>query len=156
MFSGFADQAHNIPNAFNVLFHEGFLYGQGVLTLEAVQKFYKTISETPRKADLVVKELIGLCPPGKEVQLYQAVIRLRYENSRTNEIYYHAVAVKESNLEGNSLTLTVLDSLAGEKNNGITTITVPVYNQGGRKHLQVGGEKDKWCLNDKNCYYLCF
>ena len=88
--------------------------------------------------------------------MYHAVIRLRYEDSITNEISGHAVAVKESFLQSNLLNLTVVDSSAGEQRGGINKITVPVYYEGGRRRLKIGGEKDEWCLGDENCYYLCF
>ena len=47
------DQRHSVYNAFEILVNDGFLHDQGVLTLEAVQKFYEEILEQPEEATLV-------------------------------------------------------------------------------------------------------
>ena len=156
IFLGCDDQGHTLSNAFNVLYHDGFLHGQGVLTLEVVQKFFKEISEKPTKADLVIKEILDLCSPGKESHRLQAVLNLKYEDTKQNETYFHAVALLESNLESDLLTLTFADSAAEKNNHGLTQITIPVHCQGGKQKLMIGSAKDKWCLDDGYCYFLCF
>ena len=98
LFSADEEQRHFVHNAFNVLTNEGFLRDQqGVQSLEVVQEFYKIIKEKPRRATQVAKDLESLCGsiPGKFTLDYQAVITLVYEDSNTNEKYYHAVRVSK-------------------------------------------------------------
>ena len=88
------EQRHLVHNAFNVLVNEGFLRNrQGVQTLEVVQKFHEIINEPIRRATMAKSDLNSFCPPGKFTLDYQAVITLVYEDSRTNNEYYHAVRV---------------------------------------------------------------
>ena len=68
---------------------------QGVQSLEAVQKFHEIIKEKPRKARVVVANLETYCPSGVLTFDNQAVITLVYEDSNTNEKYYHAVRVSQ-------------------------------------------------------------
>ena len=92
------EQKHFVHNALNVLVHEGFLRDQqGVQSLEVVQKVYEIIKKKPRRATQVVKDLESLCGgiSGKFTLDYQAVITLVYEDSQTNEKYYHAVRVSK-------------------------------------------------------------
>ena len=88
------EQRHTVVNAFNILVNGGFLRDQqGVQTLEVVQRFYEIINQPMPKANMHMKDLNLFCPPGKLTLDYQAVVTLVYENSQTNEKYYHAVRV---------------------------------------------------------------
>ena len=58
------------------------------------------------------------------------------------------VTLKESNLESNRLTLTVIDSQAATAE---SVIEVPVLRNGT---LQIGGKKDQLCLGSPICYFL--
>ena len=62
--------------------------------------------------------------------------------------YPLAVTLKESNLESNKLTLTVIDSLA---NAAESSIEVPILSDGT---LQIGGKKEQLCLANSTCYFL--
>ena len=58
------------------------------------------------------------------------------------------VTLKESILESNKLTLTVIDSQATTAE---SVIEVPVLRNGT---LQIGGKKDQLCLGSPVCYFL--
>ena len=88
------EQRHFVHNALNILVNESFLRDQqGVQSLEVVQKFYQIIKEPMRKETMVKKDLNSFCPAGKFKLDNQAVIILVYEDSETNDDYYHAVRV---------------------------------------------------------------
>ena len=88
------EQRHFVHNAFNVLVNEGFLRDQqGVHTLEVVQKFHEIVKEVPREAKVEEENLETVCPPGVCTFHDQAVITLVYEDSNTNQKYYHAARV---------------------------------------------------------------
>ena len=74
---------------------EGFLRDeQGVHSLEVVQKFHEIINEPTRKATMMKKDLNSFCGWSGKVTLdYHAVINLVYEDSQSNDKYYHAVRV---------------------------------------------------------------
>ena len=81
-----------VRNAFNILINEGFLRDkQGVQTLEAVQTFYGIIKEPMRTAKMGVKDLKSFCQAGGST--LRAVITLFYEDSESNDQFYHAVRV---------------------------------------------------------------
>ena len=61
---------------------------------------------------------------------------------------FFTVTLKESNLESNKLTLTVIDSLATTAE---SSIEVPILNNGT---LQLGGKKDQFCLGSPLSYFL--
>ena len=93
-FSDGQEQLHLVRNAFSFLVNQGFLREkQGVQTLEVVQKFFEIINEPIRKAKSIVKDLNSFCPAGKFTLDYQAVITLVYEDSHSNDKFYHAVWV---------------------------------------------------------------
>ena len=58
------------------------------------------------------------------------------------------VTLKESNLESDKLTLTVIDSQATTAE---SSIEVPILSDGT---LQLGGKKDQLCLGNNSCYFL--
>ena len=60
-FEAGVDQTQDVFNAFEVLTNDGFLHDQGVLTLEAVQKFYQEILEEPQEVTLVKEKFIDRC-----------------------------------------------------------------------------------------------
>ena len=87
------EQQHYVENALNILVNEGFLRDQqGVQSLEAVQKFYNIIKQPMRKATMHFEDLNSkdYCPDGRFTLKIQAVIVLFYEDSKTNEMSYHA------------------------------------------------------------------
>ena len=93
------EQRHFVHNAFNVLVNEGFLRDQqGVHTLEVVQQFYQIIKKTPTEATMMEDNLETLCPSGVFTFDNQAVITLVYDDSNTNQKYYHAVRVSRKDL----------------------------------------------------------
>ena len=57
------------------------------------------------------------------------------------------VALKESDLQQNKLTLTVIDSLS---DTGESVIEVPKYGS----NVQVGGKLDQLCLGHRTCFFL--
>ena len=61
---------------------------------------------------------------------------------------HDTVTLKETNLESNKLTLTVIDSLSAT---GESSIEVPILSDGT---LQIGGKKDQLCLGNSTCYFL--
>ena len=58
------------------------------------------------------------------------------------------VTLKKSHLESNKLALTVIDSAS---NAAESVIDIPVLANGT---LQIGGEKDKYCLAHNLCFFL--
>ena len=93
------EQRHFVHNAFNVLINEGFFRDQqGVYTLEVVQQFYQIIKKTPTEATKMEDNLETLCPSGVFTFDNQAVITLVYDDSNTNQKYYHAVRVSRKDL----------------------------------------------------------
>ena len=61
---------------------------------------------------------------------------------------HNKVTLKESKLEPNKLTLTIIDS---QSTNAESKIEVPVLSNGT---LQLGGAKDQLCLGHQLCYFL--
>ena len=55
------NQDHIIENAVNVLANDGFLRGQGILTLESVQEFYKMVEQEVKRATLITANLLVIC-----------------------------------------------------------------------------------------------
>ena len=90
------EQQHYVHNALNILVNEGFLRNQqGAQSLEAVQKFYNIIKQPMRKATMHFEDLNSkdYCPDGKSILEIQAVIVLFQEDSKTNEVFFHAAKV---------------------------------------------------------------
>ena len=107
-------QAHTVKSAFHVLQHKSFLRDQGVLTLEAVQKFYETVSGNVTfngwKMTMVEKDLLDFCSPGRTSgTVYQPVVIIKPANISHGN---HAVALKEYSNDKKTLTLTLNDSAA--------------------------------------------
>ena len=79
--------------------NEGFLCDkQRILSLEVVEKFYEMTKQKPRKATRQVKNILDLCPAGHFVLQNQAVIFCVYDDSKTNNEYFHAVRVFKGSL----------------------------------------------------------
>ena len=146
-------QTQDVFNAFQVLTNDGFLHDQGVLTLEAVQKFYEEILKKPKEATLKEERFIDLCRSMK--QRVHPVVTLKLKKSKENEEYYHAVTLHNSVVERSMLKITLSDSRPkmGEK-----TIRVPISElpnfESGKNSVVMGWEE--WCLGDEMCYYLVF
>ena len=87
------EQRHYVKNALNILVNEGFLRDQqGVQSLEAVQKYYNIIKQPTGKATMLSEDLNSF-PNGRFTLKILAVIVLFQEDSKTNEVSYHAVKV---------------------------------------------------------------
>ena len=57
------------------------------------------------------------------------------------------VSLKESDLQPNKLTLTVIDSLS---DTGESVVEVPLYGS----YMQLGGKLDQLCLGHRTCFFL--
>ena len=130
------------------------MHDQGVLTLEAVQKFYEEILEEPQEATFEEERFIDLFRSMK--QGVHPVVTLKLKKSKENEEYYHAVTLHNSVFEGSMIAITLSDSRPrmGEK-----TIHVPVSelsNFESGENSVVMGQDEEWCLGDEMCYYLVF
>ena len=100
---------HDVFNAFQVLTNDGFLHDQGVLTLEADQKFYEEISEQPEEATLVQEKFTDFCRSMRNVRpvvtLKMKSLNEKLDNS-VNQEYYHAVTLERSVVGDGSVTMT--------------------------------------------------
>ena len=130
-------------NVFNVLANEGFLRGQGILSLESVQEFYKTIEEAPEDATMRMKNLLDFCnQTGYHELSSKPVITLTKTISRTGETKGHAVVLDNYNRGEDFLLLRTIDSLSKTGRTNINCLT--------------GRELDQWCLASDNCYVFYF
>ena len=66
--------------------------------MEVVQEFYQIIKVAPSQATIKVENLETFCPVGNFTFDNQAVITLVYDDSNTNQKYYHAVRVSREDL----------------------------------------------------------
>ena len=131
------------------------------------------------KAKMHMKDLNLFCPPGKLTLDYQAVVTLVYENSQTNEKYYHAVWVSitlyRSLLPVNiqfpclireqvdtfyKVTLKESHRLSNElimtviDSQADTSESIIKVRIRGDGTLQIGGKKDQLCLGSSICFFL--
>ena len=137
---------------FNVLGYAGFLRGQGVLTLEVVQEFYRLIGEKPKPATTKVSNLLDFCPTSRYCDLEtQPVISLVKEYSDTGEKYHHVVLLYGYSRDDQYLTLYTFDSLS---ETGETSLACQISTINGKEKLELGGETDQWCLGSEICYAL--
>ena len=147
----------DVSYAFEVLVNDGFLHGQGILTLEAVQMFYELILVKPKRATLIEEELIEYCQSPQKETKNQPVVTLMIKY--LTQEYYHTVTLKKSFLDDNSLTATFIDSRSGigqiEMNLPVSNTLQPTvkYNNFIPKDPKV---KEQWCLGDEMCYYIMF
>ena len=173
-FSAGENQKHIIVNAFNILSNRGFLRDQGILTLEAVQEFYKLIRTKPKNAKMVEENVLNYCKrPNRSVtseatnldidviSQHRPVMTLMknykiVDEATGKEILdpsYHAVALESYVRNGNVLTLTTIDSLSDT--GGETTIKCTVsIDDRGNEFLETCNETEKWCLGHEKCYYF--
>ena len=147
----------DVSHAFEVLVNDGFLHGQGILTLEAVQMFYEIILVKPKRATLVEEEFIQYCLNPRKEPENQPVVTLMIKH--LSQEYYHTVTLKKSFLSYNSLKATFIDSRSGI---GQIEMFLPVsktleptlkYNNFITKNPKI---KEQWCLGDEMCYYIMF
>ena len=153
-FSAGDTQGHFTRNAFNILANEGFLWGQGILNLEAVQEFYKMIEEEPRKATMKVANLLDFCDQmGFNKLDFTPVITLTKIISRTGESLGHAVVLNDYTRYEDALYVKAFDSAT---ESGERYIQCPIITESGRQKLNVCDSKDKWCLGSETCYFFEF
>ena len=141
-------------NAFNILANDGFLRSQGILSLESVQEFYKTIKEEPKNATMRVANLLDFCnQPGFNEPDHLPVITLTKTDSRTGEVQAHAVVLSDYTRYEDALVLTTIDSASQA---GETMIECPISEEHEEQKLKTDESEDKWCLGSEMCYYLFF
>ena len=139
---------------FNVLCNEGFLRGQGILTLESVQEFYKAIEQDAVPASMKVMNLLDFCDQlGFNEPDYLPVITLTNTNSETGKSEGHAVVLSDYDRYEDELILSTIDSAAED---GQTFIRCPIMTRNGQQKLVIGGKFDQWCLGSDKCYFICF
>ena len=147
-------QAHITRNAFNVLGNEGFLRDQGILNLESVQEFYKTIQQDPVPASVKVENLLAFCDqPGYNEPDFLPVINLTEIDSKTGKSQGHAVVLCDYHRYEDELVLTAIDSALEDGERGIQC---PILTRNGQQKLAIGGKVDQWCLGSDNCYFIYF
>ena len=136
--------------------NDGFLRDQGILTLEAVQKFYDLILEEPSRAIMKEEKLKDFCQSKKDG--IQPVVTLMMKNSEENDEYYHAVTLKNPLLDQNMLTVTLADS---RSKMGEITIPLPLseltkFKTGEPFDIFDTKTEEEWSLGDEMCYYIVF
>ena len=155
-FSAGQDQVQDVFDAFQTLVNGGFLHDQGILTLEAVQKFYEQILEKPKNATLIEEKLVDFCKSKKKE--VQPVVTLMLKNLTENQDYYHAVLLQSSVLGENLLTVTFVDS---RPRMGEITMHLPLSEasefKSGEKFVIFDTKvEEDWCLGDQMCHFLVF
>ena len=157
-------QRHDVYNAFEILVNDGFLHDQGVLTLEAVQKFYEEIFEYPEEATLIEADLLEFCH--SEKSQFRPVVTLMLKDLVENEKYYHAVTLKSFELDSKFLKAKLIDSRA---ENGEVDVNFPLTDDVSGPEIKLNEkliisnssiEKEEWYLGesegDEMCYYIEF
>ena len=121
------------------------------MTLESVQKFYKTIKEEePRRATLISKSLLDVCNEigFRELEIQPVITLTRQENGKTCG---HAVAVKSYERSEDYLELNTIDSLSAT---GKTSVECSIFDDEEGQVLAIGEFPDQWCLASEKCYYV--
>ena len=133
--------------------NDGFLHGQGVLTLEAVQMFYELILEEPERAVLIEEKLADFCQSKKDE--IQPVVTLMVKNLKENCEYYHAVSLKNA-----SLGVRIIDSRPNMGEISLPLSEVAKIETGVPFDVHDTPydteNEEEWCLGDDMCYYLQF
>ena len=149
------DQSQDVYNAFEILMNDGFLHDQGVLTLEAVQKFYQEILEEPKEATMAKEKFIDLCRSMESG--VHPVVALKLQTLNESQEYYHAVTLRDSKMSWNNfVTITLSDS---RRHTGQTTMRIPdseLSNFESGENSVVMNDDEEWCLGDEMCYFLEF
>ena len=144
------NQDHILENAFNVLSNDGFLRDQGILTLESVQEFYKTIKHELKRATLITSNLLETCyEDGSHELSPRPVIILT--TTQYGIVSGHSVVVKSYDRSEDCLELTTVDSLS---ETGETLVECSIFVGEGGKVLAIGEFPDQWCLASPKCYYF--
>ena len=147
-------QGHITTNAFNILSNKGFLRDEGILSLESVQEFYKTIGDDEKNFSLRVANLLDFCNrTGRHELDYQPVITLVKISSRTGEVQGHAVVLKHYRRYDDILHMTTFDSTS---DTGQTMVECPIVIENGQQKLKVRASKDELCLGSETCYVFYF
>lgn len=152
MFSAGENQDHILENAFNVLLNDGFLRNQGILSLESVQEFYKTIEQEPKRATLKITTLLDVCHQiGDHEAEPQPVITL--EKTVNGETSGHAVVLKSYDRSEEYLDLITIDSLS---ETGETSVECSLFDGEDGKIVAIGEFPDQWSIASDKCYYFQF
>ena len=137
-----------MSNAFNILGKEGFLRGQGILSLESVQEFYKIIGEEPRNAKTKTENLLDFCNQyGLNELDYFPVILL----SKPGNTVVHMVALNNYTRSENALAMKTIDSAT---ESGERDIQCAIITKNGRQELQINQSKDELSLGASICMYF--
>ena len=144
-------------NAFQVLVNDGFLHDQGILTLEAVQKFYDQILERPRGAWLKEEKFLDFCLSDNDE--VQPVVTLSLKNSDEEQNNYHAVTLKHAVFKDPILKTTFIDSRSqiGEVDMYLS-LSTDRSNLKPTEKFAIFDTRiiEDWWLGDDMCYYLEF